>query len=105
MDDLNKYALSLLKFVEDNVHEAIAEPASRQALLAEGNCGLRILGRTLHRHDEHIFGKWALIINDTSDLERIGKDNLDDPKEPLLAALNRILITRYLFGVPRPDIA
>ena len=105
MDDFDRHALALLKFVEDSVHEAIEDPTSRQALLTEANCGLRVLRKTLSRDPDHesTFAKWSLLENRAGwDLEKIGNDHAADPKEPLLCALSEILFTRYFFGVPRP---
>lgn len=52
MNDLNAYALRLLKFVEDSTNEALVDAASRQALLSEADDAIRVLQRTLIREDK-----------------------------------------------------
>jgi hypothetical protein len=94
MQDLNAYALQLLTFVKDSVHEAIRDKASRQALLSEADCALRVLKRTLlreQREDYPIYTKAALTQIFNFDLEDIAKTNPSNLEDKLLEALSTIL--------------
>jgi hypothetical protein len=52
MFDLDAYVLKLLKFIEDSVAEALANPSAMLEPLSEADCALRVLKRTLLREDQ-----------------------------------------------------
>jgi len=61
--ELNTHAVRLLKFVEENVKQAIADPHLRGVLLTEADGALSVLKRTLHRENEHKFAQYILIMD------------------------------------------
>lgn len=87
--ELNTHAVRLLNFVEDNVKEAIADPASREALLAEADCALSVLRRTLHRECEDRFTQYILVMDGFS-LTQTAKSNAQRVEEALNEALARV---------------
>jgi hypothetical protein len=100
MDDLNPYALRLLKFVEDSVEEALNDQSSQQALLREADDAVRVLQRTLKREDQLRLAQLMLLGVFDDALEIIANECPDDPSAKLKAALQRKLTARALFSEP-----
>ena len=93
-DDVNRFALQLLQFVEDNVREAVLDKSYRRALLAEADGALAVLVRTLRRRAPELYPFVSFSLD--FDLLQISLDN-PEPTAKLLGALNEILKARKVF--------
>ena len=61
MDDLNRFVLKLLEFVEDSIKEAQSDASSRLGLLSEADSAIAVLKRTLFRDDQKRLAQLMLI--------------------------------------------
>jgi hypothetical protein len=100
MNDLNTCALRLLKFVEDSIHESLGDAASLQGLLAEADCAIRVLQRTLKREDHTKLALLMLMGTFEVNFEKIAADNQPDPSKKLEEALKIVLNCRMAFTQP-----
>ena len=96
MDNLDTFALRLLKFIEDSVTEALHDPASRHGLLIEADCALRVLQKTLLREDPPKNAQLMLLGVFDWSFEYIMNENPPDPSEKLKEAFAEVLKARLV---------
>jgi hypothetical protein len=100
MSDFDKHALHLLKFIEDSIAEALANPAEMSAPLSEADGALRVLKKSLVRGNEDqrtLHAQLALIGAFDLSFVQIAKENPTNPSEKLKEGLACVLRGKLLF--------
>src|SRR5262249_40186935 len=98
MQDLNAFALRLLKFIDESIAEAIGNAEERHALLEEAQGALRVLKRTLLREEQTKHAKAVLVSSFDWDLPKMRTE--PNPEENLRRAAANIGKMGIVFGAP-----
>jgi hypothetical protein len=98
MNNMDSFALRMLKFIEDSVNEALRDQSSRKGLLIEADCALRVLQKTLLREDQKKNAQLMMLGVFDWNFERIASENPPDPSAKLQEALENVLKARIVFN-------
>jgi len=100
MSDLDGHALRLIKFIEDSVAEAMANPSAMLEPLSEADCALRVLKKTVLREDQ-VKNVYLMLLGvfDYNFVD-IVHENPADPTEKLKDALSFVVRGKKHFSTP-----
>jgi hypothetical protein len=100
MHYLDAHALRLLKFIQDSVAEAIANPSAMLEPLSEADSALRVLKKTVLREDQ-VKNVYLMLLGVFDyNLVDIALENPADPNEKLKDALSFVMRAKTHFSTP-----
>ena len=97
MDDLNAFAMKLLMFAVTSVEEGLADPSSRNGLLAEADGAIATLKGTLRRESPTKLTQLMLIGTFDSDLGSLADADAYTLSEKLKELSRTVEIAREIF--------
>jgi|ERR1700687_281795 len=100
MSDLDTHALRLLKFIEDSVAEAMANPSAMLEPLSEADCALCVLKKTVLREDQVKNAELMLLGVFDYNFVGIARENPADPTEKLKNALSFVMRAKFVLTSP-----
>jgi len=97
MSDLDAHVLRLLRFIEDSVAEAMANPSTMLEPLSEADCALRVLKKTVLRENQVRNAELMLLGVFDYNFVDIARENPTDPIEKLKDALSFVMRAKLVF--------